>query len=398
MVRSILAADWLGFISFRLKRIAVRKVYICMLLPFFMVEKAEGGLVILNNIENENENDLRGVKFKFSETNEKAYLRAGYRIVGEHKHSGVEICHWTKSRLRGKKNCYKAAYGIKSHRCVQMTPTLDFCNLSCSHCWRTFGEDRAKGQTLWDDPKTIVDEAIEAQQKLLSGFGGNKNTTAEMFRQSMEPVHFAISLDGEPTLYPDIAGLVKEIRGRGATAFLVTNGTMPHKLREMLDKGAIPNNLYTSVYGASEDVFNKATNAKIPGLYERVMESLMLFPGFNKKGCRTIFRITAVKGTTLQDAEGYARLVRMSEPMFIEVKGYSFVGDSRMRLTEENVPTMKEIEDFGNQLIKHTGYILKYSDDDSRVVILVRDEDSWQRNLEMIKEQDRVVKATMVDE
>ncbi|MEM4417777.1 MAG: 4-demethylwyosine synthase TYW1, partial [Nitrososphaerota archaeon] len=52
-------------------------------------------------------------------------LEAGYRVVG--RHSAVKVCHWTKSALRGGKMCYKSWYGIESHRCIQMTPSVQYC-------------------------------------------------------------------------------------------------------------------------------------------------------------------------------------------------------------------------------------------------------------------------------
>ena len=61
-------------------------------------------------------------------------LRAGYRIVGSH--SGVKLCRWTKSMLRGRGGCYKHTfYGIESHRCMEATPSLACAN-KCVFCWR----------------------------------------------------------------------------------------------------------------------------------------------------------------------------------------------------------------------------------------------------------------------
>jgi len=41
--------------------------------------------------------------------------RQGYEVVGEH--SGVKVCHWTKSSLTKGVGCYKETfYGIKSRR------------------------------------------------------------------------------------------------------------------------------------------------------------------------------------------------------------------------------------------------------------------------------------------
>ena len=82
--------------------------------------------------------------------------RQGYEVVGEH--SGVKVCHWTKSSLTKGVGCYKETfYGIKSHRCLQMTPAVDSCNLGCLFCWRTqeWGSDSLAHA---DDPGFIVEE------------------------------------------------------------------------------------------------------------------------------------------------------------------------------------------------------------------------------------------------
>ncbi|HDM36274.1 MAG TPA: 4-demethylwyosine synthase TYW1, partial [Candidatus Syntrophoarchaeum butanivorans] len=42
--------------------------------------------------------------------------------------------------MRGGEFCYKGRfYGVASHRCIQMTPTI-LCNQACIHCWRPFIE------------------------------------------------------------------------------------------------------------------------------------------------------------------------------------------------------------------------------------------------------------------
>ncbi|MBN1159983.1 MAG: 4-demethylwyosine synthase TYW1, partial [Candidatus Diapherotrites archaeon] len=57
-----------------------------------------------------------------------------YRVVGNH--SVVKICEWCKKSLRGEGVCYKQKfYGIKSHRCLQMSPAL-LCDQRCLFCWR----------------------------------------------------------------------------------------------------------------------------------------------------------------------------------------------------------------------------------------------------------------------
>ncbi|MBU5689615.1 MAG: 4-demethylwyosine synthase TYW1 [Candidatus Aenigmatarchaeota archaeon] len=326
---------------------------------------------------------------KFTEDRLKKYKKAGYRIVGSNKHTGVEICRWTKSVLRGGRNCYKAVYGIRSHRCVQMTPTLDFCPFSCKFCWRTFGPERFKTESKWDSPKEIVDAIIDAQIELLSGFGGNPKTKRELWNEAKKPVHVAISLDGEPTLYPDMVGLIKEIKSRGMTAFLVTNGTMPHRLKELIEKDAEPTNIYISVYATNKEDYKVVTNSFLPDEWERVNESLKLMKDF--KHARTVFRMTMVKDLNMKDPEGYSKLINMAKPHFVELKGYSHLGESKFRLKKENMPSLDELKDFADAISKHTGYIIKSIDKVSRVIIMVRDQQTWEWSLKKIEEQNKII-------
>ncbi len=298
------------------------------------------------------------------------YKKSHYRVIGNH--SGVSVCRWTKSALRGNRHCYKQEwFGIKSHRCLQLTPSLQFCNFACQFCWRFHDVNRFKLNTEWDDPKFILDEAIKAQRVLLSGFGGNEKTSKEMFKEAVKPTNVAISLDGEPTLYPKLAEFIREIKSRKMTAFLVTNGTVPDRLKELIEKNAEPTNLYISVYGTSEEDYQKVCKPSIPNVFEKVKESLKLMREF--KEARTIFRITAVKNLTMNNPEGYSELIKMSEPQFVEIKGYAWLGESRQRLTKEAIPTMEELEVFVNDIAKNSGYVIKARDDVSRVVLLSRD-------------------------
>ncbi len=333
------------------------------------------------------------VYFKISDEKLKRYVKAGYRVFGKYRHSGVEICRWTKSVLKGGKNCYKGWYGISSHRCVQMTPTLDFCDFSCTFCWRMFSPDRFRATRYWDTPKTIVDEAVKAQRELLAGYKGHPKTTIDKFLEAMHPVHFAISLDGEPTLYPYIVDLIREIRDRGWTAFLVTNGTAPSRLKEMLRRNIVPTNLYISVYSTNPEDYVRVTNSFIPDPMKLVLESLKLMPEFERRKCRTVMRLTLVKDLNFKDPEGYAKLVNLAKPMFVELKGYTWAGESTKRLPRDAMPTLEELMKFSKVIEAETGYSLKLVDEKSRLVLLVRDEEAWDKNLEWIEEQNERIKA-----
>jgi len=93
-----------------------------------------------------------------------------------------------------------------------------------------------------------------------------------------------------------------------------------------------------------------------------------------------------VKGVNMTDPDGYASLVKLGNPMFVELKGYTWVGESQKRLPISAMPTQDEMLKFAEEISRRTGYQIKLTDEKSRVVLLVRDEDAWERNLKMREE------------
>jgi tRNA wybutosine-synthesizing protein 1 len=294
--------------------------------------------------------------------------RQGYRIVGEH--SGVKLCHWTKASLTKGVGCYKQTfYGIESHRCLQMTPTVDACNLTCQFCWRTqeWGSDSL---IQADDPAFIVNESIEAQRELLSGYKGNPKVSADRFAEAWNPNQVAISLTGEPTLYRRLGEMIDEFKRRGMTTFLVTNGTAPAVLRRMHQEGRLPTQLYVTVAAPNEEVYEKLVAPKSDHAWRHLKETLALLPTLPT---RTVIRHTLVDGWNLGWEDEYADLDRLARPMFIECKGYSFVGESRLRMKAENMPPHASIRAFASRLADRTGYGVAAEREDSRVVLLTYD-------------------------
>ena len=294
--------------------------------------------------------------------------RQGYRIVGEH--SGVKLCHWTKASLTKGVGCYKQTfYGIESHRCLQMTPTVDACNLACQFCWRTqeWGSD---SMLLADDPGLIVEDSIRAQRELLSGFKGNPNVTRERFLEAWHPTNVAISLTGEPTLYRRLGEMIDEFKRRNMSTFLVTNGTTPAALRRMQTEGRLPTQLYVTVAAPNEEIYQRLMVPRSGSEWRKLKETLALLPSLPT---RTVIRHTLVEGWNLGWEDEYAELDRIAKPMFIECKGYSFVGESRLRLEAENVPSHASIRTFAEQLADRIGYEVAAEREDSRVVLLTAD-------------------------
>jgi tRNA wybutosine-synthesizing protein 1 len=89
-----------------------------------------------------------------------ALTKQGYRLIGSH--SGVKLCRWTKSMLRGRGGCYKHTfYGIESHRCMETTPSLACAN-KCVFCWRHH-TNPVGTEWRWkmDDAELIINGAME---------------------------------------------------------------------------------------------------------------------------------------------------------------------------------------------------------------------------------------------
>lgn len=284
-----------------------------------------------------------------------------YEIAG--KHSAVQTCRWTKKSIRDEGVCYKEKfYGIKSHLCCQMTPAVMWCPNQCLHCWRavehTIGSKLNEKDV--DSPSQIIDKCIEAQRKLLRGFKilpKTKHKTVskanmEKWQEAQEPMQFAISLSGEPTIYPYIGGLIRELRKRGKTSFLVTNGLYPEKLQELFEKNNLPTQLYISVNASNKELYDKFHRSSKTNAWNLLNKSLEIMSSL--KGKRTVFRINLVRDLNMSKdlIKEYAELIRKSQPMFIEVKGFMSVGFSRERLGYDKMPTYNEVKVFCQELVR----------------------------------------------
>jgi tRNA wybutosine-synthesizing protein 1 len=286
--------------------------------------------------------------------------RQQYRIAGSH--SAVKICNWTKKALRDEGSCYKQRfYGIKSHRCLQMTPWIG-CPNRCMYCWRAV-EKTAMKVPGTDEPGAIIDSCVESQRKLLSGFKGYENVNLRKWREAQDPNQAAISLTGEPTMYPHISGLIEEFGKRGFTTFLVTNGQFPDRLQGMAE----PTNLYISLDAPDRETYRKTDRPTLPDFWDRLNESLELMRSFS---CRKVLRLTMVKGWNMANPAGYAKLVEKACPDFIEVKGYMHVGFSQRRLQKENMPSHGEVREFAEKISELSGYEHRDEQEESRVVLL----------------------------
>lgn len=289
------------------------------------------------------------------------FEKQGYAVVGNH--SAVKTCHWLKESIMRNRVCYKQKFfGIDSHRCLQMTPVANMCNHACSYCWRYQGSDDVVKE--WDDPVSLVEGTIEAQRRLVSGFKGDDRCSMEVWNEARDPNQVAISLTGEPTMYPYLGELIGEYRRRGFTTFLVTNGTLPEVLANL---DPLPTQIYISVDAPNKKIYKSLCRPKIKNGWQKLMETLDLLPSLDT---RTVARHTLVKGHNLGFEEEYIALDRRADPDFIEPKGYVYVGYSRERMEMENMPSFDDIQAFARRISEGTGYEMVGENPPSRVILL----------------------------
>ena len=399
-------------------------------------------------------------------TNEfvESYTKTTYRIVGENKHSALKPCHWFEQRLmtgRENRNCYKGVFGIESHRCLQNTPSLPFCNHQCVFCWRDIENGMLGSEFIVepDEPKNIINELIRHQQDIVENhlplrryvenydvmidmlyfmlknpdanninilakkmglskkiieraFNLLKNrdfiqpidndlkdykldgdikccidsreeiqqlidrelTTPEdvikAHHEAMIPNHAAISLDGEPLLYPKISDYVQEFTKRNMSTFIVTNGTLPEKI-ELMD--SLPSQLYVTLPASNEQMYKKICRPMIKDGWNGIMNTLDLL---NTLSCRTLIRLTAIKEFNINDTsiEEYIRILKRANPNFFEIKGFTL--QARALLIKERLKSEKDVQDFfpdyaylesiATKFEQLSGFPLIYRNKDSR--------------------------------
>ena len=270
--------------------------------------------------------------------------KQGYTIVGTH--SGVKICRWTKSALRGRGSCYKFSfYGIKSHLCMETTPSLS-CSNKCVFCWR-HGTNPVGTTWRWqvDPPEMIFEGAKEGHYKKIKMMRGVPGVRAERFQEAMQIRHCALSLVGEPIFYPHINEFVAMLHKEHISSFLVCNAQHPDQLAALKPV----TQLYVSIDASNAESLRKIDRPLHRDYWQRFLSCLDILRE-KRLRMRTVFRLTLVKGFNIdEELEGYADLVALGLPCFVEIKGVTYCGTSSSAgagMTMQNVPFYDEITTF----------------------------------------------------
>ena len=320
----------------------------------------------------ENEDRLIQIKPGISQQLKKAKY-------GVADHSTVELCHWTKKSFKHEGSCYKHKfYGISTHRCMEFSPAGMHCENRCVYCWRPmeFYDSLKMEPEKVAEPKEILTKLMEERKKLIMGYYGDSRNDKQRLDESLLPSHYAISLSGEPTMYPKLPELIKYLKSLEATKsiFLVTNGQEPDMIQRLQDEDALPTQLYLSTNAADYDSFLKINKPKYNDSWQRWNKTLGMLKHLDT---RTVLRITLIRNYNDQKEmiPAFASMLKQASPHFIEIKSYMHIGRSTNRLEHSNMLEMDEVRKFSEEIAKQS-QIFSVMDESlvSRIVILQNDQ------------------------
>ena len=358
------------------------------------IKSSDDGLFVdlMENSQNEHEIESpvletqMGKKLALTDRVRFQLEKKAYRIAGNH--SAVQICSWTKKSLEsgGESHCYKQRfYGINCHKCAQITPVVAWCTERCTFCWRPmeFYKTVEISPDIVDPPQVIIEKIIEERKKLLIGYKGNDRIDPEFIADALAPDHWAISLSGEPTMYPRLPELIRMLKENyGARSiFLVTNAQDSTMMQRLIDEDALPTQIYVSVDAPNKELFEQINRSRYKDGWERLQNSLKIY---QHMPTRRIVRFTMIKGINdrydlLPD---YQYIFDLGQPDFIEIKAFMFLGYARNRLDMENMPTHEEVKAFAKTLTNTIPYTIIDEVVSSRIVLLQRIDSKYQPQID----------------
>jgi len=207
---------------------------------------------------------------------------------------------------------------------------------------------------------------------LIMGHYGDPRQDRKKLDESLRPSHYAISLSGEPTMYPQLPELIKYLKTFPETKsiFLVTNGQEPEMIQRLQDEDALPTQLYLSTNAPDEETFQLVNKPRYKDAWERWNTSLEMLSKINT---RTVIRITLIKdyNTSEELIPKFAQMLKRANVHFIEAKSYMHVGRSTNRLEYSNTLEMSEVRHFADEVVKQSKiYSVMDESTISRIVVL----------------------------
>ncbi len=284
-----------------------------------------------------------------------------------YNHTGVKLCGWIRKYLFENKVCYKSKfYGISTHQCVQCTPSTIWCQQQCIFCWRALPYDLNMNNyksPKWDEPEIVYEKILEMHKTLITGYKGVLDRIGkEKYEQLENPKHIALSLSGEPTIYPYFKELIDLFNKKGYSTFVVSNGILTEVIEEIN-----PTQLYISLDAYDFESYKKICKGN-KEQWDKINNTLNILE--NKK--RTCLRTTLIKNYN-DNVTKFIPIYEKANVNLIELKSYMNVGYSRKRLNLDHMLKHEEIIKLSNILTENSIYKLKDHSFDSRVSVLVNE-------------------------
>lgn len=177
------------------------------------------------------------------------------------------------------------------------------------------------------DASLSLESSIEVVERLVA----SRKDIIDVHLEAADPKHVAISYDGEPTMYTRLDELIHEFRKRKISTFLVTNGTFPERIKKLQETGNLPTQLYVTMAAPDKETYLRVCSSVKPFFpvheshWEKLDETLGMLSSLE---CRTVIRITSVRGVNMIRREKYRDKIMRAKPSFLEVKGFSISGNA----------------------------------------------------------------------
>ena len=228
---------------------------------------------------------------------------------------------------------------------MEATPSLACAN-KCVFCWRHHKNPVGR-EWRWrvDEPAAILAEALALHGAQIAQLRALPGLQPAAWAEAATVRHCALSLVGEPIMYPRIGELVRLLHARRISTFLVTNAQFPEAI------AALPpvTQLYVSIDAATRETLRAIDRPLFADFWERFLAAL---DALRARRQRTVYRLTLVKGAgatrgNMAELDEYAALIARGAPDFIEVKGFTWCGESPgSNLGMANVPWHADVRAF----------------------------------------------------
>jgi len=205
-------------------------------------------------------------------------------------------------------------------------------------CWRHHKNPVGR-EWRWktDDPNVIVDLAVKEHISMIKETKGIPGVLKERWEAAHTVRHCALSLVGEPIMYPHIDEFLADLHRRSISTYLVTNGQHPQAIGDLRPI----TQLYVSVDASTPETLEAIDRPLFKDAWDRLRRSLKFL---KDKGQRTVARLTVVKGWNSDEIAGYAKLIALGHCSLVEVKGVTFCGKSdASNLNMSNSPWHHEV-------------------------------------------------------